>query len=482
MNNSVDQVIEVGVISSNASILRHVGSVCREFDYTFDSWSSLEEFMDRGPDCRVIVTNTSEFKGASQDNAAECCQAAKAICNDAFVVCVVQKTIKKEQLPFLKKSGADLILLDHQLTEMSVLEFLLTQQLKARFIPIKASELIGESWIDFHIYHLVPHRAKFLACAIPGALTSSSLERLKKVSEFYINRRDLGAFRDYLESREAESSQDLLSRCRIRFLCLCAAYADLVLLLTDQAELASFEKGLELLNQVRLLCSSLVSVVAEFEDVWEVVDNSSLGNMGSVERSTAVATYAAVFGLRMDLDSVEDVMIGALLTDIGLLGLNSTLLRKMRMQIPLTENEYAQFILHPLASVEIALERKLQMDTRLRRIIAMTHERSDGKGFPERPLPARIPFESQLIQFCQELDSRTLTKMGELKMDPRVVRAQWVEESIQDTDRFGSYFCSQLEKAWKSFNEESVAHAQAKKKALDANLSTHPLRKPISHS
>ncbi len=451
-------MVEVGLISSSSVIVDHINSICREFDYSTKSWSSLSEFMEAEPDCRVVIVCASEQQGKIRDNAAECCQVAKAMCNDAFVVCIVEKAVKRDQLPFLKKSGADLILNDDQLIEMSKLEFLLTQELKVRFIPIKLSEIRPDSEIDFHIYHLVPHRGKFLPCSQPGLVTSAHLEKLRKGSEFYINRRDLPKFRAYLEARPVVSAQDLLSRCRVRFLSLCVAYAELVFLLTDQAELGSFERGTELVGQCKALCSDLVSVVAEFDEVWDVIDHSAIGNLASVERSTAVATYVAVFGLRMNPEKVESAMVGALMSDIGLLFLNSKILKKMRSGEPLLDAEYAQYIRHPMISVDLALERKLQVDSDLRKMISMTHERDDGKGFPDRTLGARIPFESHLIQFCQELDARTLPILGEFRRNPRQVRAEFVEEAISDIDRFGADFCHQLEKAWGTFNEETVRH------------------------
>jgi response regulator RpfG family c-di-GMP phosphodiesterase len=461
MSKAGTQVIEVGVISADATLLHHVKKLCQEFDYSFSSWLNLEQFMNADPDCLVVITNSSEHKGSSQDNAAECCQAAKGICNDAFVVCIVHKTIKKEQLTFLKKSGADLILLDHQLTEMSKLEFLLTQQLKARFIPIKASELSPDSTIFFSILHLIQHRSKFLPCALPGLLTAEHLSKLSRASELYINRRDLHEFRKYLENRPSRSSKDLISRCRIRFLCLCATYAELVLLLTDQAESATLDKGSALLAQCRSLCSNLVSNIAEFEDVWEVIDTSAIGNMGSVERSTAVATYVATFGLRMDIDNLPDAMIGALLCDIGLILLNSDILKKIKLNLPLNTEEYTQYILHPLNSIELALASRIQLNTTLRKIIEMTHERYDQKGFPNQSPPNRISLESQLIQFCKELDTRTLVKLGELKRNPRMIREQWIQESIADTKQFSPEFCRQLKMTWGHISDDSItAHKE----------------------
>jgi hypothetical protein len=466
MAKAGEKVIEVGVISSDESILRHVRNICLEFDYTFASWPNLEAFMDAEPDCKVVITNTVEHHGQSEDDAAECCQAAKGICNEAYVVCVVQKSVKKEHLPFLKKSGADLILLDQELTEMSKLEFLLTQELRARYIPIKVNELWPETSVDFHIYSLLAHRSKFLPCFHPGTLSTQKFKQLQTVSELYINRRDIGAFKKYVDSRPKQSAKDMLSRCRARFLNLCAAYSELVFLLTDQAEQASFEKGAALLTQCKTLCSDLLSVVGEFENVWEVVDNSAIGNMGSVERSTAVATYVGVFGLGLNISNLDDIMVGALLSDIGLLFLHPRVLKALRMGQALERGDLRDYGFHPLSSVNLALERKLQVVPKLRKIIEMTHERFDEHGFPMCPKGIGVPFESFLIQFCQELDSKSLVKLGEVKRDPRSVRAQFVQGAIQDKKRYGPEFCSKLQISWGSVLVEGPKNPAPKKNRI----------------
>ncbi len=465
------RVIDVGVISGDTAILRHIEDICTEFGYSLRSWPQLETFMEAEPACRVVIVNTSEHKGSSQNNAAECCQAAKGVCaqggyNDAFVVCIVKKTIKKDHLGFLKKSGADLILLDEELVQTSKIEFLLTQQLKARFVPIKPHELYAEGLNQFHVYHLIQHRSKFLPCALPGNISASRLIKLRQASELYVARRELGLFKQYIEARPSRSSKELLYRCRIRFLCLCSTYADLVLLLSDQAEQATLDHGTTLLNECRDLCSNLASVIAEFENVWDIIDASAIGNMGSVERSTAVATYVAVFGLKMNIENIEEVMIGALLCDVGLLLLSSTLLKKLKLHLTLHQDEFKKYSLHPLKSIEAVLARKVQLNPRLRKIIEMTHERADGKGFPHQPLAARIPIESQLIQFCQELDSRILIRIGETKRDPWKVRQEWILEAMNQSDRFNFQFRHQLKFAWGNLSDDSKFFAQKNRKVF----------------
>lgn len=443
------KTIEVGVISNNNTILNKIKSVCEEFEYTFESWPNLETFIDKEPDCMVVITVVSEYNGETKENAAECCQAAKGTCNDAFVVCVVDKMLKKEHLPFLKKSGANLILLEEEIHSTSKLEFLLTQELKARFFPIKTSDLVQDTEINFNLYHLVTHRAKFLPCAFDGSIiTESKLNKLKEISEIYVNRHEVDSFKKYVDKHAGGSANGMASRCRARFINLCAGYTNLVFLLTDQGEHSSFDKGTMLLNRCKELCNELMAVVAEFENVWDIVDNSAIGNMGSVERATAIATYVAVFGMSINMNDVDNIMVATLLSDIGLLFIPPDVLKKIRKGYKITEEERLKYEQHPLASVSLALERKLQMTNEFRKIIEMTHERQDGKGFPRQPLSERIPIESQLIQFCQEFDSRTLFRLGELKVNAADERKKMILEEMKTVDKYTPIFITKLKKVF----------------------------------
>ena len=111
---------------------------------------------------------------------------------------------------------------------------------------------------------------------------------------------------------------------------------------------------------------------------------------GHTER---VAEVAVAIGRRLgfsgaDLDAIE---IGALLHDIGKIGIPERILHK---QAPLDEEEWRVMKEHPVISDRILSEVKLHPI--VRQIARWSHERIDGTGYPDGlagddiPLPARI--------------------------------------------------------------------------------------------
>ena len=118
---------------------------------------------------------------------------------------------------------------------------------------------------------------------------------------------------------------------------------------------------------------------------------------GHTERVAAVAVGLAR-RLGFEHDQLEAIEIGALLHDIGKIGIPESILRK---EGPLDDEEWAIIRSHPLISDYILAE--LDLDPIVRQCARSSHERIDGKGYPdalagdEIPLPARIVFVADAL-------------------------------------------------------------------------------------
>jgi hypothetical protein len=113
---------------------------------------------------------------------------------------------------------------------------------------------------------------------------------------------------------------------------------------------------------------------------------------GHTERVAAIAT-ALARTLDYRGDALETVEIGALLHDVGKIGIPEQILRKAG---PLDDDEWAIMRTHPLISDHILSG--IDLDPIVRQCARSSHERIDGKGYPDGlsgdqiPLPARIVF------------------------------------------------------------------------------------------
>ena len=129
--------------------------------------------------------------------------------------------------------------------------------------------------------------------------------------------------------------------------------------------------------------------IAALSRSMEAKDLYTGGHTGRV----ASVSVALAQRLGYEGDALDAIEIGALLHDIGKIGIPERILRK---QGPLDDDEWAIMRTHPLVSDFILAE--LDLDPIVRQCARSSHERMDGLGYPDGlsgedvPPPARIVF------------------------------------------------------------------------------------------
>jgi len=125
---------------------------------------------------------------------------------------------------------------------------------------------------------------------------------------------------------------------------------------------------------------------------------------GHTERVAAVAVgIARRLGYRDE--ELEAIEIGALLHDIGKIGVPGHVLRKNG---PLTDDEWELVKKHPLISDYILSE--LDLHPFVRQCARSSHERIDGTGYPEGLGGDEIPVPARIVFVADALDALTSTR------------------------------------------------------------------------
>jgi HD domain len=125
---------------------------------------------------------------------------------------------------------------------------------------------------------------------------------------------------------------------------------------------------------------------------------------GHTERVAAVAVgLAQRLGYRDE--ELEAIEIGALLHDIGKIGVPGNVLRKNG---PLTDDEWDLVKKHPLISDYILSE--LDLHPFVRQCARSSHERIDGTGYPEGLSGNQIPLPARIVFVADALDALTSTR------------------------------------------------------------------------
>ncbi len=163
----------------------------------------------------------------------------------------------------------------------------------------------------------------------------------------------------------------------------------------------------ELLARLRS-ARRLALVMAEMEGAHGVV--AALAN--AVEAKDEVTEHhcqrlaglANLLGVAAALDPalLKGVVFGALLHDIGKIGVSDIILQKPG---PLTSEEWAEMRQHPIIGEQIC--RPLAASREFAPIVRHHHERWDGFGYPDRLRGPEIPVGARIVGLVDAFDAMT---------------------------------------------------------------------------
>jgi len=161
---------------------------------------------------------------------------------------------------------------------------------------------------------------------------------------------------------------------------------------------------------------------------------------GHTERVAAVAVgLARRLGFRDE--ELEAIEIGALLHDIGKIGVPGQVLRK---EGPLSDDEWELVKTHPLISDYILSE--LDLHPFVRQCARSSHERIDGTGYPDGLSGEEVPLPARIVFVADALDALTSTR-------PYRVARPMLAALAEIREHAGTQFCPRvvgaLEELWR---------------------------------
>jgi putative nucleotidyltransferase with HDIG domain len=122
---------------------------------------------------------------------------------------------------------------------------------------------------------------------------------------------------------------------------------------------------------------------------------------GHSERVSAISV-AIGSEMALDEDDLDILRLGALLHDIGKIGISDHVLRKPG---PLTDAEFEAIKEHPVMGARIL--RTVPFLARHLPIVELHHERPDGKGYPHGLRAHEIPLLARIVHVADAFDAIT---------------------------------------------------------------------------
>jgi putative nucleotidyltransferase with HDIG domain len=122
------------------------------------------------------------------------------------------------------------------------------------------------------------------------------------------------------------------------------------------------------------------------------------------QRTASIARHFAE-ALGFKGDQVTEIELGALIHDVGLIGVPDAILRK---EGPLDPDERKIVQMHPTVGAEVVHD--LPVSDIVRNIVKHHHEKWDGTGYPDRLKGLSIPIEAQIVSLCDYWDTMTTAR------------------------------------------------------------------------
>ena len=408
---------DIVCITADENEKKLIVRVCEAFNYKVDFLNGADDLLDCTTPYRVVILSEDlENKKNSLD---EMAQISFQQNQSAVLIAFVQKELTQARFDFLEKLGIKIIMLKKEMGT-GKFPFLLNQILQFQFISIKTADLFPNKSTPFEVYHCLNIKKHFVKLNGKGqAFTKERIDRLAAKSEYFIKKDDVPVYNKFITENTDRSAKGLAQRCRVNFINLQVEFQNLVIELTNETNRVSFKEGAALLERCFNLCDEFIMNLAEFRTPWDIITLSEIGNFGSVSRAPAVAAFAGLFAINSGLlDHVSKVMLASLIVDLGQLKLDSSISFKLKNHERLNGDEIKEVQAIPQKSLNLVLDRKLAIDEKIRSIMALIYERSDGTGYPLGVDQHKITLESQMIRLAKEFDSRITFNLGTQRVNP----------------------------------------------------------------
>lgn len=180
----------------------------------------------------------------------------------------------------------------------------------------------------------------------------------------------------------------------------------------------------ELLARVRssLRTRSALQRLESAQDVLVALANAVEAKDPTTEKHCsriAVAAMAIARTAGLSVEMVEAVGYGAVLHDVGKIGVPEALLRK---EGPLDENEWVEMRRHPLIGESIV--EPLRLGRLVAPMVRGHHERWDGSGYPDGLVGETIPIGARIVAVVDAHDAMTHDRPYRLAMPTDAARRE----------------------------------------------------------
>ncbi|WP_413287750.1 HD domain-containing phosphohydrolase [Bdellovibrio sp. HCB337] len=442
--------IEFLVVTKNAELLSVSKDLVEHYKFRAeysDSVDTVDADTRLSSSPMMILISLEEIEGLQERM--KNLQQLRAAFPRSHIVAMVAGDESTDDCEMLRGSGARYLVLLQEIKNSSKLYYLAALLVQGTYIPVPVSDLFPSTQVNFNAYHKLVLNQKFLPVIFSGfTFSDKKYRQLETAQQVYVRREELGEYRKYIETYHDQVGAALKKRCRVMMMSLMALYSEILLLLSLDCEAGKKDLVQSKVSEFVQGSQDLGRYLKDCPDVWNVIAKALDFQFCRYERGPYILAYAVYISLKADWGQMQDVVMTALLADLGILDLTpesfKTLQKKNEKH--LKPEELERYRHHPMNSLNRVMLRELEVSNETKSSIVCTHERNDLKGFPNQSPADKIPAEAQLIHFCELLDRRVRASLEDGILTHDFVRKQVWEEEKDSLKRFNAAFLDKIEK------------------------------------
>jgi HD-GYP domain-containing protein (c-di-GMP phosphodiesterase class II) len=310
--------------------------------------------------------------------------------------------------------------LDKQLLTAEILETIsVVQAAKHQFSVIRRSDLFPTDNLPFSVFIYLPRNHKYVVFAQQNSeLTENQITNLvnQKIEQVYLHRDDMIHYFTYMSKRIQSMTPEQLGAHAQSYAQLKVKVRDFITNLFC-SERVSPELGKEFLTAFTEAVHAYLTANEQI-DIYDricLITGQVADTYSHALNTCLIAeALASLFGLQ----TIDELMIAALMHDVGLTQMPEEMMQKPPEKWTNFEKDLYQK--HPKISVDMVKSKKILVSELTHKIMMQHHERWDGTGFPKQVsgVGNRIALEAMLLSFADQFDELTSLDPQKPSMSP----------------------------------------------------------------
>lgn len=328
-------------------------------------------------------------------------------------------------------------------------EYLCLHRCRAQYFDIKISDLFPMTTLSFPVFIRMPLNQRYVAVTHSNSVLSDDrYQRVSAATEIYIQKKDSDKYAQYVVSYYDTSGKGMRMRARAQFLALYQASLQLNEILLFDFKSSSQDDFVKAYETLSSAGAELLKLLESEEVLWDIFREAASGDFYQLWRAPWIAAYGALIAKRSGQGDPLVTLMSGLLTDVGLFDVEEKLSRQYLLgdggKLGDSSELSQGFGYHPVLSLNRCLAKGVPVSEAVKAVMVCTHERFDGKGFPNQVPADKLPIEAQILLFAEKIDQAVLTTMKETGVGFRFLKEKLWEQESQKMDSFSSEFLASI--------------------------------------